>query len=140
MTTQRKVIVAGYGPVGRCVAQKLDQVGCEVTIIEMNPKTVEKQTALGRRIILGDATQADVLHEAGIENADALVLAVPGEEQALVACRIARQLNDHIFIAARTNFLSKGMLATQAGADHVTVEEVVTADAMKDAVTAHLLT
>lgn len=137
--SHRRVIVAGFGPVGRCVTEKLERAGFDVTIIELNAKTVATQGKLGRKIILGDATQQAVLHEAGIEGADALVLAVPGEEEALVACSVARQLNPDVFIAARTNFLSKGMLAAQAGADHVTVEEVVTADAMGDAVAAKLL-
>ncbi len=65
--------------------------------------------------------------------------AIPDEHQAIEACRIARQLNPHIYIAVRTNFVSQGMLATQAGANHVVVEEVVTADAMQCAVVQQLL-
>ncbi|MFN8729702.1 MAG: hypothetical protein ACK5Z4_07560, partial [Planctomyces sp.] len=35
-----------------------------------------------------------------------------------------------VYIAARTSFLSKAMTAMQLGADHVTVEEVATAQVM----------
>jgi len=54
------------------------------------------------------------------------------------ACRVARELNPDIFIAARTNFVSKGMLCTQAGADCVIIEEIVTAKAMQRAITERL--
>jgi len=133
-----QVIVAGYGPVGRFVTEKLEQAGADVTIIETNEKTVEGQQKLGKRVILGDATEESVLRAAGIEKADALVLAMPDEDIALRACKVARECSPKIFIAARTNFLSKGLMAAQAGADHVTIEEVVTAEAMQRAVVERL--
>lgn len=39
-------------------------------------------------------------------------------------------MNPSTFISARTNFLSKGMMASRLGADHVTVEELATAESM----------
>ena len=57
----------------------------------------------------------------------------------MIACRVARELSPNIYIAARTNFVSKGLLATQAGADHVVIEEVITAQAMKEAIIEHLI-
>ena len=75
-----------------------------------------------------------VLTEAGVSLADALILTIPDEEAAVRACAVARKLAPRIFIAARTNHVSQGMVASQAGADEVIVEEVVTADAMQRAV------
>ena len=104
--------------------------------------TIEKQ--LGglldkRAVVYGDVRDRETLKKAGIERADALILAVPDEDVALAACRVAREFRPELFIAARTNFLSKGMLCQQAGADYVVVEEVVTAMAMRDAVMRRLV-
>jgi len=130
----RWAIVAGYGVVGRMVALELERMGLMVTIIELNLGTIEKQLGLNKNIVYGDATDPDTLKRAGINKAEVLVLAVPDEEHAVRACRTARQLNPGVFIAARTNYVSRGMLCTQAGADCVVIEEVVTAQAMQKAI------
>ncbi|HAI12487.1 MAG TPA: hypothetical protein DCM28_12340 [Phycisphaerales bacterium] len=133
------VIVAGYGPVGRVVCDMLEAARFEVTVIDINQRTTEKQHPHKRQFVLGDVRDPTVLIEAGIRKATALILGIPNEDQAVIACRVARELSPNIYIAARTNFVSKGLLATQAGADHVVIEEVITAQAMKEAVMKHLV-
>ncbi len=134
----RRIIVAGYGPVGRVVAEQLERDGMTVKIVETNLDTIEKQLTLDKTVIYGDVSDPDVLRRAGILEAEALILTIPDEEAALKACETARLLAPNIFIAARTNYLSKGLLIAQAGADKVVIEEVVTAEAMRDAVCEHL--
>jgi len=136
----RHVIVAGFGPVGRLVAEQLEERGVHVVIVELNLQTIERQLSRNKRVVYGDVTDEATLRSADIDEADALILTVPDEDVALEACRVARRLHPGLYIAARTNFLSKGMLCSQAGADDVIVEEVVTAEAMRDAVAAKLLT
>ncbi len=128
---RRRVIVAGFGLVGRVVADGLSADGAEVTIIELNPGTVQRQTSLGRRVVFGDVANAEVLESAGIREAHALILTVPDEEAVLSACHAARQANPTIFIIARTNYVSKGMVATGLGANDVVIEELATAEAME---------
>ncbi|MEO1236342.1 MAG: NAD(P)-binding protein [Planctomycetota bacterium] len=135
---KKSAIVVGFGPVGRLVAEGLADVGFEVTIMEANLKTVEEQKLLGRKILLGNACEKDDLLAAGLEAADALVLTMPSEDDALRACRAAHAIKPEVFISARTNFVSKGLLAMQNGADHVVVEELVTAEAMRKAVSEQL--
>ncbi|MEQ9454953.1 MAG: NAD-binding protein [Phycisphaeraceae bacterium] len=130
----RRAIVAGYGPVGRLVAEGLRRAGFEVVIVELNLETIERQLGLDQRVVYGCVTDAEVLKKAGVESADALAVTVPVEADVIEACRVARSLNPGIRITARTNFVSQGMRARQAGADEVIVEEVVTAEAMRDAV------
>ncbi len=132
------VVLAGYGVVGRAVADRLDAMGAKCTIIEFNPGTVTTQARLGRSIVFGDASNQEVLESAGIRHADAVILTMPDEEAVLRACQMVRQMNPHAFIAARTNFLSKGMAATRLGADHVTIEEIATAESMAWEVTRQL--
>lgn len=132
------VVLAGYGVVGRAVADRLDALGANYTIIEFNPGTVSTQARLGRSIVFGDVSNHEVLESAGIRRADAVILTIPDEEAVLRACETVRKLNPGAFIAARTNYLSKGMAATRLGADHVTVEEIATAESMAWEVTRQL--
>ncbi len=136
--TPRPAIVAGYGLVGRTTAEGLARAGFDVTILEVNEETIDKQTALGRKAIHGDARKAEDLIKAGIEHAETLVLTMPDENDALEACKVAHGIRPEVFIVARTNFVSKGLAALQHGADHVVIEEIVTAEAMEKAVVGHL--
>ncbi len=125
-----RVIIAGFGPVGRSLAEKFMARGVKVSVIELNRKTVEKQMGLGRHIVYGDATNTEVLESAGVSTADAVVLTIPDDDAMLRACKIIRGINKRAFIAARTNYLSKAFLAKELGANHVTVEELATAEVM----------
>lgn len=127
---RRRVVIAGYGPVGRVVADKLSAAGFQITIVEINPETVRRQAGIGRRVIFGDITNEEVLHSAGVADADGVLLTMPDDEAVLRATRHIREMNGSCYIAARTHYLSGAFLAKEAGADHVTVEEMATAEAM----------
>ncbi len=136
--THRRVILAGYGLVGRVVAEQLDQIGVSYTIVEMNPKTVEKQAKFKKDSVYGDISNPEVLEHAGLHDADAVIITIPDEEAVLRACAIVRKMAPKVFIAVRTSFFSKAMLATEAGADLVTVEEWATAQQMATEIAKHL--
>lgn len=125
------VVIAGYGPVGRHMAERFTALGVPFTVIDLNPTTIAKQTKLGRAMVFGDVTNTEVLESAGVSHADAVVLTIPDEEATLAACAIIRRMNPEAFIAARTNYLSRGIQARSAGADAVVVEEIATAEAME---------
>ncbi len=136
--TVRQAIIAGFGPVGRFVAEGLERNGFEVTVVDLNPRTIETLHQQGKRGVHGDITESAVLVSAGILEAETFILTIPHEDHALRACEVAHGLNPGCWIVARTNFLSRGLLARGLGADHVVVEEVVTAEAMQKAVLGHL--
>jgi len=127
----QQAIVCGYGVVGRAVCEELDKAGIRVTLVEMNPATVRTQQRLGRRAIFGDASNPEILATAGVGDADAFIVTIPDEEAAVRACATARRANPDLFIALRTNFAGRGMLAQAAGADFVVVEEIAAAQAMQ---------
>jgi CPA2 family monovalent cation:H+ antiporter-2 len=114
-----QVIVVGFGLAGRCIAELLDNAKIAYTIIERNTVTVETQRALGRTILEGNATDAGTLLEAGLSSASILALTIPDEDAVLRATSLARRLQPDIYIIARTNYSSKGMRASQLGADDV---------------------
>lgn len=130
----RHIIVAGFGPVGRALSDRLERLKIPLTVIELNPKTVQRQTNIGRRTIYGDVTNPEVLESAGVHHADAIIITIPDQEVAMRACQVVRALSPTIFIAVRTGFLSQAMHARQLGADHVIIEELATALAMENEV------
>lgn len=124
------VIVAGFGVIGRAVCDRLSLTPATVTIVEMNVETVRRQRQLGRSIVFGDVSDNEVLENAGIHEAEALVLTIPDESAVLRACRTAKSMNPSVFIIARTNFLSRAMVAHNLGANETVVEEMATAEKM----------
>jgi len=130
----RHAVVAGYGIVGRMVAKDFMDQDIRVTLIETNLDTIENQKDRHDRVVHGDVREPEVLREAGLQEADILVLTIPDEQVAIAAAKIARQIHSDLFIVARTNFFSRGLMATRVGADLVVVEEVATAHAMQQAI------
>lgn len=125
-----RAIVAGFGPVGRVLVEQLSAAGLRCTIVDLNPRTVVNQRRLGREVILGDISNREVLEAAGVRDAAAVLVTIPDEDAALRACQLARSMSPGAFIGARISVLSRGLAARTLGADHVTVEEIATAEAM----------
>jgi len=128
------VVIAGFGVVGRAVADQIGEYVQSVTIIELNPGTVTRQRELGREIIYGDASNPEVLHAAGIDRAKVLVLTIADDNAAIRAVETARRLREDLTIIVRAGYMGKGLAAKSRGASEIIVEEVVTAQAMSSAV------
>src|SRR5438105_2024051 len=92
------VIIAGYGIVGRCVAETLAARKIPFCIVELNPATVSRLSHGQVPIIKGDIRDKPVLLKAGIERATTLALAMPDEVQALEALKLARSVRPDVNI------------------------------------------
>ncbi len=124
------VVIAGFGVVGRALADRFALLGVPFCIVDLNRQTVETQRRLGRQAVYGDISNPEVLEAAGVQRADAVMLTIPDDEAMMRACEAIRKARPDVFIAARTSFLAKAMIATALGADQVIVEEVATAETM----------
>lgn len=106
---QRRVIIVGYGPVGRNVARILNDNGISVSVIEMNIDTVmeikNKKSDL-IAVIHGDATQRQVLISAGIGVSESLVISAAGAP-AVEIVEVVKELNSRIPILVNTNYVSE---------------------------------
>jgi CPA2 family monovalent cation:H+ antiporter-2 len=117
------VLVAGYGYIGRRVTDYLENAGYQVTVIELNPKTVGEERDGGPRMVFGDASNTEVLESAGIEEALGIVLTIPDEEAVLRACSEIRAHHPDLFIAARTGIASREEATAKSGASVVVSDE-----------------
>jgi CPA2 family monovalent cation:H+ antiporter-2 len=129
-----QAIVVGYGPVGKTVAKLLMNHQIRPTIVELNHATVAELLESGVRAVYGDASQAGVLEAAGIKRAGSLIFAASGTPPEAVI-RMAKSLNPHLRILARSAYLSEVSASKHAGADLVISAEAEVAFAMAE----HLL-
>ena len=119
------VIIAGYGIVGRCVAETLAKRKVPFCIVELNPATVNRLEYSAVQIILGDIRDESILHQAGISTAKAIALAMPDEKQSLEALKIVRNIRPEIPCIVRVVFTSAGIQTQQLNATPVVAEQVV---------------
>ena len=125
-----RAIIAGYGPIGRACASRMEALGVTYVVVEMNARTVWSEASRGVPMMYGDVTNAEVLENAGIEHADAVVLTMPDRDAMLRAIRVVRRVRRDIRIGVRVTLEQAGEEARAAGADDVIVEESATAEAL----------
>ena len=86
-----KSIIIGGGKIGSNLLKTLKERGYDVTLIEKNEEICRKiANDIEADIICGDGTDLDVLHDAGIKNADLLAAVTGKDEENLVICQIAK--------------------------------------------------
>lgn len=129
--TVHRVVVVGYGPVGRTLSRILEDNGFRPVIVEMNIETVRKLLADGKPAVYGDAAQREILHHAGIEKAEGLIIAASGVPAKEIV-EAARDLNPKIRILSRTSYLNQAEALRQCGANAVFTSEGEIALAMTD--------
>ena len=87
-----KALVIGCGRVGSNLALQLDREGWEVTAVD---EKEEALTRLGENwrggFVLGHGMDVDVLREAGIEDADAVVVATDGDNSNIIIGQVAQK-------------------------------------------------
>ncbi|MBD3664772.1 cation:proton antiporter [Sulfitobacter aestuariivivens] len=81
MPQGRKIIIAGAGRVGGMVDRILRAAGFETTLIDYDSRRLMIAERFGFSTYYGDATRPDLLHAAGIAEADMLVVAIDDREK-----------------------------------------------------------
>jgi CPA2 family monovalent cation:H+ antiporter-2 len=127
-----RAIVVGYGPVGQTVSRLLKQHDIQPTIIELNIETVQRLKKEQTPAVYGDAGHPDILKEAGVLSATALILSAHGSPESTEIVKAARQLNPGIQVLVRSAFLSETGAMRRAGADEVFSAEAEVAMAMTE--------
>lgn len=77
---QANVIVVGHGRFGQQVAQIMQAAGRSVTLIDINPRTIDLSGEFGRKVFYGDGTRIDLLKRAGADNARAIFFCIDDRE------------------------------------------------------------
>ncbi len=98
-----RVIVIGGGTVGRALAERLEDRGENVVIVEQDESTVELTRERGFTVHHGDGTDMDVLRSAGIENAKIVVTATGDDDANLLVSQLVDAKFEPETIIARVN-------------------------------------
>jgi trk system potassium uptake protein len=87
-----KVLVVGCGRVGSAVALELSRCGWDVSVVDENEEAFHR---LGDRwpgsFVAGHGLETEVLLRAGIEDADAVVVATDGDNTNIVIGQVAQK-------------------------------------------------
>jgi NhaP-type Na+/H+ or K+/H+ antiporter/Trk K+ transport system NAD-binding subunit len=98
-----RVLVVGAGRVGTALAERLEDRGEEVVLIDTNSQAIETARDAGFTVRHGDGTDADVLRAAGAENAKVIAPATGDDDVNLLIGQLARNTFDVETIVARVN-------------------------------------
>lgn len=118
-------IICGYGRIGKIIARELAAKKMPLVVIDSDPE--EKQTMENEQTpyIIDDATNEEVLMEAGVDRAKGLVSVVASDADNLFITITARGLNPKIFILARADEEHTEKKLLRAGANKVVMPYLI---------------
>ena len=96
-----RVIICGYGRVGRLVGEMLRRHDIPWVAVELDPRLVEAARRDGEAIFFGDASIPEFLLRSGLADAPALVVTMDDPDGAEAIVATARQLRANFTIVAR---------------------------------------
>lgn len=76
------VLVIGFGRVGQIAAQAVLARGAELSILDSDPDVVRGAEPYGFKVYYGDGTRGDILHAAGAQHADVILVCVNDKDAA----------------------------------------------------------
>jgi voltage-gated potassium channel len=113
------VIICGFGRFGRVVAEELLRNGIAIVVIDSDPAKHEELERLEVMHLVGDALRDDVLEDAGIRHARAIVVGTASDPDNVYVTLSAREKNPSITIHARGESEAGMRRLRLAGADRV---------------------
>ncbi len=122
------VIVCGFGRIGNMLAKELRAGKAEFVVLEPSAGRFAEARDSGYFCIQADATEEDVLKQAGILRARALASVVPSDAVNVFITLSARSLNKSLQIVARGESPSTEKKLLQAGADAVVLPTLIGAE------------
>jgi voltage-gated potassium channel len=112
-------IICGFGRVGRQVARDLRRAGVQLLVIDSDPSHREEAAELRVPYVESYAAEDEVLLEAGIKRARAVVACVDSDADNIFIALTARELRPDILIVARASAEDSEKKLLRAGADRV---------------------
>lgn len=119
------VILCGYGRMGALVVNELIRSNLDTVVIDTKPDLEHSIHSSKIPFLVGDATDEDILHEAGVERASALVAALPHDADNIYITLTAQSLNPKMRIIARAEQPSTEPKLLRAGASRVICPQVI---------------
>jgi len=119
-----RVLVVGFGRVGRLVTEMLDSHDVPWLAVERDMRLVDGARHEGREVYFGDASRAELLHKLGLEHARALVCTMDAPETAEAVTAAARSLRPDLTIVVRARDARHAKRLYELGATDAVPETV----------------
>lgn len=126
------IIIAGYGRIGRAVAERLDQAGIAWVASDSDPTIVNLARRKGRPVYYGDAGRIEVIEALGLADAKGLVIAINDPEKAIQLVALVHYVLPELLILTRAYDDDHARQLREAGADLTVPEPSSIGDTMAD--------
>jgi len=103
MSTQKHVLIAGFGRSGQSLAKLLEEEGIAYHALDLDPDRVREAQAAGAHVSFGDAARRESLVAAGIHRAAALVVTYASTPSALKVLHFAHELAPALPVIVRSH-------------------------------------
>lgn len=120
---QQHVIVCGYGPTGSIVAKRLQSLGMQVVIVDLNYKVIQSLKAAKQYAVYGDSSSLIVLEAAGLHQAALLVVTIPDPFAMQALVKKVKAEHPSLPIVMRVKYMSDRDKLLSLGADDIVWEE-----------------
>jgi CPA2 family monovalent cation:H+ antiporter-2 len=121
---QPKVLVVGYGRVGKLVAEMLTRHQIPWMAIERVPKLIEAGRRAGHDVFFGDASRSELLQRFGLNAVLALVATMDSPEATEAVVVNARELRPDLTIVARARDAQQAKRLYELGASDAVPETI----------------
>lgn len=118
-------IICGYGRIGQTIAHELERRNKPYVIVDQDQEIADTAGEEHRLVIVGDATDEEVLLHAGIQRAETIVIALRSDADNVFLTLTARNLKPDMRIIARGEQVGTEKKLRQAGADQVVLPAVI---------------
>ena len=132
---QNHVVVCGFGSTGELLAKTLEDQHVAFLVVDEAIERVEDAREKGHLVLHGNATNDEVLIQAGIRRASSLITSLPSDAENVFITLTARNLCPRINIVARADSPSTEKKLRQAGANRVVLPTMSSARLMARMVT-----
>jgi voltage-gated potassium channel len=112
-------LICGFGRVGQQIAQDLKSAGAPFVVIDDNPEMRPEAEFLDVLLVEGRGSDDEVLKEAGIDRARAVIACMDSDAENIFTTLTARELRPEVQIVARAARDSSERKLLRAGADEV---------------------
>jgi CPA2 family monovalent cation:H+ antiporter-2 len=103
MSTQKHVIVAGFGRSGQSLATLLSEEDIAYHALDLDPERVQEAQAAGANVSYGDAARRESLVAAGIYRASAVVITYASTPSALRVLHLVHELAPALPVIVRSH-------------------------------------
>lgn len=124
MTTQKHVLIAGFGRTGQSLAKLLEEEGIAYHALDLDPDRVREAQSAGANVSYGDASRRESLVAAGIHRAAALVVTYASTPSAIKVLHFAHELAPSLPVIVRSHDDTDLDKLREAGAAEVVPEAI----------------